>query len=167
MVLTPCPAIGETFALETHIHAGAAAALAPFALPFVAIPTCWMTLAPGFVRAGFPSPADDYTEKPLSLDDLVHARSPGVFFVRVEGESMRDAGIHTGDVLVVDRAAPLTNGAVVVARLDGDFYVKRFQRKNGQIWLCAENEMYPPLIITEGRDFEVCGIVTYIVCKPR
>lgn len=113
--------------------------------------------------AGFPSPADDYLEKQLDLHELLVEHPEATFFVRVEGDSMQGAGMYSGDILIVDRSLPAKYGKIVVALLDGEFTVKRLVQKNNQIYLVAENPHYPPLKITEESDFQVWGIVTYVI----
>ena len=114
------------------------------------------------VPAGFPSPADDYVEASLNLHDLVGADSPSCFFLRVSGESMVGAGIHDGDVLVVDKAAEPTSGAVVVASVDGELTVKRFVRRGRRASLLAANPDYPPIVLADGQDLVVWGVVTHV-----
>jgi DNA polymerase V len=115
------------------------------------------------VQAGFPSPADDYIEKELDLNELMVGRPAATFFVRVEGDSMKDALIQSGDILVVDRSLEPCNGKIVIAVYRGEFTVKRFQRDASGIWLVPENPAYPRLRVEEGSDFEVWGVVTYVI----
>lgn len=115
------------------------------------------------VTAGFPSPADDYIEKPLDLNDLVVKHPHATFYVRVEGDSMRDAGIASGDILVVDRALAPTHGKVVVALIEGEFTVKQIHIRDGVVTLMPANAAYAPIVIKEGSDFQVWGVVTYVI----
>jgi DNA polymerase V len=115
------------------------------------------------IPAGFPSPATDYLDDGLDINDLVIRHPAATFFVRVEGESMIGAGIHPGDTLVVDRAERPTDRAVVVAILNGAFTVKRMCRREGQIVLTSENEQMPPIQLSAEMDFEVWGVVTYVI----
>ena len=117
------------------------------------------------VAAGFPSPAEDYIEKPLDLNDLVVQHPHATFYVRVQGDSMRDAGIHSGDILVVDRAITPTHGKVVVALIEGEFTVKQIHMQAGAITLVPANKSYAPIPIQEGSDFQVWGVVTYVIHK--
>ena len=123
------------------------------------------------VPAGFPSPADDYVEASLNLHDLVGAGSPSCFFLRVSGESMVGAGIHDGDVLVVDRAVEPASGAVVVASVDGELTVKRFSvrtvRGRKRAVLLAANPDYPAIEVGEGPDLVVWGVVTHSLRDHR
>jgi DNA polymerase V len=115
------------------------------------------------VSAGFPSPAEDYIEGKLDLNQHLIKNPVATFFVRVTGNSMIDAGIHSGDLLVVDRSIEPKDGKVVIAVVDGELLVKRLKLKNGQVSLVAENPDYPPLILQEGMSFEVWGVVTSVI----
>ena len=117
------------------------------------------------VQAGFPSPAEDYIENHLDLNGLVVQRPAATFFVRVEGESMADANIHSGDILVVDRSIQASNGKIVVAIINGEFTVKRFILKNGGAYLLPENPKFPVIKVEAGADFQVWGVVTYVIHK--
>lgn len=118
------------------------------------------------IPAGFPSPADDYLEPSLNLHELMIKHPAATFFVKVVGDSMRGAGIHSGDILVVDRSLEPQEGKIVVAVVNGEFTVKRMGREaNGQILLLAENPAYPPIRISEESNFQVWGVVTYAIHK--
>jgi len=119
------------------------------------------------IQAGFPSPADDYVEKQLDLNELVVKNQPATFFVRVEGESMRDAGILSGDILVVDRSLTPTSGKIVVAIMNGEFTVKRIEMTAKGISLIPENKSFPTIDIPPESDFQVWGVVTYIIHKAQ
>jgi DNA polymerase V len=119
------------------------------------------------VHAGFPSPADDYAEHTLHLDSLVIQHPAASFYVKVSGDSMRDAGISEGDILVVDQALEATHNTVIVAMLNGEFTIKRLSLHNGQITLAPANPRYHPILITEGMDFQVWGVVTYCIRRVR
>lgn len=114
------------------------------------------------VPAGFPSPAEDYIEGGIDLNrDLV--RHPFyTFYVRVDGDSM-EPRIHAGALLVVDRMAEANDGDIVVARVGGDFFVKRLRMEGGRILLISDNSSYSPIEITEGMDFEVWGRVMHSI----
>lgn len=113
------------------------------------------------VPAGWPSPADDYIETALDLNEALIRHPESTFFVRVEGDSMRGAGIHSDDVLIVDRAEEPRNGSVVVAALDGELTVKRMRREAGELWLVAENDAYPPVRVT--TELVIWGVVHHVV----
>lgn len=119
------------------------------------------------LHAGFPSPADDYAEHGLSLDSLVVQHPEATFYVRVAGDSMRDAGICANDILVVDRALPATHNAIIVARIEGEFTVKRLYLKEDVIALLPANSRYRPIDLTEEMDFQVWGVATYCIHKLR
>ncbi|MDZ7642174.1 MAG: translesion error-prone DNA polymerase V autoproteolytic subunit [Desulfurivibrio sp.] len=115
------------------------------------------------VSAGFPSPAEDYIEGRLDLNQLMVAHPAATFFVRVAGDSMINAGIHHDDILVVDRSLEAVNGKVVIAVLNGELTVKRLVQKNGTARLLAENPNYPPLELTEESACEIWGVVTFVI----
>jgi len=117
------------------------------------------------VQAGFPSPAENDLDKTLDLNELLIAHPAATFFVRVAGESMRNAGIFSGDILVVDRSLEAVDNKIVLAIVDGEFTVKRLKICEGRISLVPENPAYPILEIKQGSDFQVWGIVTYVIHK--
>lgn len=112
------------------------------------------------VPAGFPSPAEDYVEGRLDLNRHIIKHPMATFYVRVSGDSMIDAGIHPGSILVVDRAVEVDDGDIVIARINDELCVKRLRIQEGKIWLTPENQSYQPIEITEEMDFEVWGKVT-------
>jgi DNA polymerase V len=122
-------------------------------------------LAP--VQAGFPSPADDFVDKKLDLNELLIAHPSATFFVRVEGHSMKDAQIYDGDVLIVDRSLQAESGSIAVAIINGEFTVKRVLKKKDRLFLVAENPAFSPLEISPEMDFQIWGIVTYVIHKVR
>ncbi len=115
------------------------------------------------IPAGFPSPADDYVDKGLDLNELLVRHPAATFFVRVSGDSMVGAGIHSGDVLVVDRAENARDRSVVIAALNGELTVKRFVREGGRVYLVSENPAYAPLEVTGEVGFEVWGVVVHVI----
>ena len=116
------------------------------------------------VAAGFPSPADDYIENKLDLNELVD-HPEATFYVRVTGYSMVNAQLSPGDLLMVDRAVKPKHDSVVLAVLDGEFTVKRLQKRGGRIFLVPENPSYKEIEITPETDFTVWGVVTYAIRK--
>ena len=122
---------------------------------------CLLFLVP--VSAGYPSPADDYLDGSLDLNQHLIKHPTATFFVRVAGESMREAGIHSGDVLIVDRALTPGEGSVIIAIVNAELTVKRLSKRQGKLLLMPENQQYPPLPITEMTAFEVWGVVTYVI----
>jgi DNA polymerase V len=117
------------------------------------------------VEAGFPSPADDHLERSVDLNEELIRNKESTYCVRVQGESMRDAGIHAGDVLVVDRSITPSDKQIVVAMLDGDFTVKRFRKYGEKVLLEPANANFPTIQIGENQEFMIWGVVTYIIHK--
>lgn len=115
------------------------------------------------VSAGFPSPAEDYIDGRLDLNRHLIKHPAATFFVRVAGDSMTGAGIHQGDILVVDRAIEPADKSVVIAVLDGELTVKRICIKDGKLWLVADNCDYQPLEVKEEQAFEIWGVVTHVI----
>jgi DNA polymerase V len=111
------------------------------------------------VPAGFPSPADDYLDRPLDFNELLIAHPAATFAVRIIGDSMTGAGIFPGDIAVVDRAVTATDGRVILAVLDGEFTVKRYRKKGNVAWLEAANDAYDDIPLTADRDFQVWGVI--------
>ena len=114
------------------------------------------------VSAGFPSPAQDYVEQRLDLNQLCVKRPAATYFVRVEGDSMIDAGIYPDDLLVVDRSVTALHGDIVIASLNGEFTVKVLEREP-VVRLVPRNCRYNPIVINEGDDFEIFGVVTNVI----
>lgn len=115
------------------------------------------------VKAGFPSPADDYVEARLDLNEHLIKHPSATFFVRASGDSMMNAGIHPGDILVVDRSIEASHGRIVIAAIDGELTVKRLHRQRGEIQLLAENPLYAPIYIREEADLVIWGVVTNVI----
>ncbi len=114
------------------------------------------------VSAGFPSPADDYLEGQLDLNQYLIKHPVATFFVRVAGDSMIGSDIHPGDLLIVDRSLEARDGRVVIAVVNGELLVKRL-RRGECVYFVADNPNYPSLLITEAMDFQVWGVVTNVV----
>lgn len=112
------------------------------------------------VQAGFPSPAEQYIESPLDLNELLVAKPAATFFVKAEGDSMEDAGIRSGDLLVVDRSREPEDGDIVIAAVNGEFTVKYYRLKNGVPILLPGNPKYPTLEFQEGMELNIFGVVT-------
>ena len=115
------------------------------------------------VSAGFPSPADDYLEGSLDLNTHLVREPNATFFVRANGESMIGAGIHDGDLLVVDRSARVSDGKVVIVALNGELTVKRFRKEKGKSWLMPENSKFQPILLREEDDTHLWGVVTSVI----
>ena len=115
------------------------------------------------IPAGFPSPADDFLEKPLDLNEHLIRRPASTFFVRVQGESMTGAGLFPGSILIVDRSVKPRQDSIVVAILDGEFTVKRIRREAGQFILYPDNPQFQPIMIKSGQEFAVWGVVIHAI----
>jgi DNA polymerase V len=122
-----------------------------------------LPLFTGKVAAGFPSPADDYVDKTLDLNELLVQKPAATFFVRAQGESMLGAGIHPNDILVVDRSLEAVPGKIVICALNGELTVKRLARDNGQWQLKAENPAYADIAVHEDIDMVIWGVVTNVI----
>lgn len=109
---------------------------------------------------GFPSPAEQYIESPLDLNELLVKKAAATFFVRASGESMTGAGIRSGDILVVDRSLEVTDGAIVIAAVDNEFTVKFFRRDARGVRLEAANPAFRPICFSEGMELRIFGVVT-------
>jgi DNA polymerase V len=120
-----------------------------------------------YISAGFPPPADDYKEVELDVNELVIRHPEATFYVRVSGDSMEQAAICDGDVLVVDRAVEARHNDVIVALVNGEFAIKRLHTHGDALYLVPENPLYQPLEITEAMDFRVWGVVTYCIHRVR
>lgn len=114
----------------------------------------------GHVRAGFPSPAQDFAIHRLDLTALLVTHPQATYLLRVAGTSMRDAGIDDGDTLVVDRALKPQHGHVVVAVVDGDFTVKHLHLRAGRLSLKAANPTFADIVPKDGQTVEVWGVVS-------
>lgn len=117
----------------------------------------------GKVSAGFPSPADDYIEKTLDLNELLIQKPAATFFVRAQGLSMIEAGIHPNDILIVDRSIEPESGKIVICALNGELTVKRLELDNGQWKLKAENPDYPDIAIYDELELVIWGVVTNVI----
>jgi DNA polymerase V len=117
------------------------------------------------VQAGFPSPADDHIEKNLDLNQLLIQQPAATFFVRVQGKSMEEAKIYDGDLLVVDRSEKVSDGKIIIAILNGEFTVKRISIKGKKVSLIPEHPDFAPIVVTPESDFQVWGVVTYVIHK--
>lgn len=115
------------------------------------------------VKAGFPSPADDYLDKKLDLNEHLIQHPSATFFVKVKGDSMVRAGIHSGDILIVDRSLEPKDKKIVVAILNNEFTVKRVRKKAGKLFLVAENDGFPEIEVKEEMDFEIWGVVVHVI----
>ncbi|HQT27219.1 MAG TPA: translesion error-prone DNA polymerase V autoproteolytic subunit [Burkholderiales bacterium] len=117
------------------------------------------------VPAGFPSPADDYVQDRVDLNEHLILHRDASFILRVSGWSMVGAGIHDGDELIVDRAIEPVDGHVVVAVIDGELTVKRLRKSGKAVRLVAENPEYPDIEFLEGEELVIWGVVTRVLHK--
>ena len=115
------------------------------------------------ISAGFPSPADDHIEKQLDLNEHLIKNPSSTFFLRVSGESMKNAGIFPNDILIVDRSLKPIDGKIVIAALDGELTVKRLRREKNILYLMPENPDYQPIKINEAQDLIIWGVVTNVI----
>lgn len=122
-----------------------------------------LPLADTQLSAGFPSPAENYFEESLDLNKFLIKHPAATFFVKVEGDSMIDAGIFPGDILIVDRAVEPYHDAIVVAVLNGEFTVKRIKKDKNRLFLMPENKDYAPIEINEETAFLIWGVAIYTI----
>ena len=119
------------------------------------------------VAAGFPSPADDFIEMEINLQDYIVKNKEATFCVKVEGTSMTKAGINSGDIMIVDRSLHPKHNDIVLAVIDGEFTVKRIAMNENSLYLMPENDNFSPIKITTAMNFQVWGIITHIIHKAR
>ena len=124
-----------------------------------------MYLAQEGISAGFPSPADDFKELRISIDQEVVRNEEATFYARVSGESMQGAGLDDGDLLVIDRSIEPQDNKIAVCFIDGSFTVKRLKVEVDCVYLMPENKNYEPIKVSEGDELLIWGIVTYVVKK--
>ncbi|QPK61433.1 translesion error-prone DNA polymerase V autoproteolytic subunit (plasmid) [Methylomonas sp. LL1] len=122
-----------------------------------------LPLFAGKVSAGFPSPAADHIEKNLDLNELLIQKPAATYFVRAQGESMLKAGIHSNDILIVDRSLEPVAGKIVICALNGEMTVKRLTFENEQWTLKAENPDYPDILLSDDLELVVWGVVTNVI----
>ena len=115
------------------------------------------------VSAGFPSPADDYTEENIDLNEHLISNPFSTFFLRVKGESMINAGIKDKDLIIVDKSLRAKPGNIVIAMIDGEFTIKRLSIKNDELYLKAENHNYPDFSFKNHIDVQIWGVVIYSI----
>jgi DNA polymerase V len=120
---------------------------------------------PDGVSAGFPSPAADFMETNIDLNAALSENPLATFYIRVNGNSMIDAGINDKDVLVVDRSLEPQNNKIAICCIDGEFTVKRIQVETDCLYLMPENSNYQPIKVTEENELIIWGIVTYVIKK--
>lgn len=126
-----------------------------------------LPMVTGSVRAGFPSPAEDFHVERLDLSSILITHPQATFFLRLRGDSMRDAGLFDGDLLVVNRALKPVHQDVVVGVVDGEFTCKSLWLKYGRIKLVAANPTYPEIVPKDGQTIEIWGVVTASIRRFR
>ena len=119
------------------------------------------------VAAGFPSPAADYEDKKISLDEYCIHNTAATYFMRVQGDSMRGLGIYDSDLVVVDRSLKAKTGDVVVAVLNDEFTIKTLWIQGRNITLAPANTDFPPIHVEENTRFEIWGVVTNVIHRLR
>lgn len=124
-----------------------------------------ISLEGGEVRAGFPSPAEDYSTTKLDLNRELIKNPASTFYARVSGLSMVDEGINEGDLLVIDKSIEPYDGCLAVCYIDGEFTLKRFEKHSSYALLVPANREFKPIKVTEDNDFCIWGVVTYIIKK--
>ena len=117
------------------------------------------------ISAGFPSPADDFKDARISLDRELVKNKEATFYARVSGDSMIEAGLEDGDLIVVDRSLQPENGKIAICLVDGDFTVKRIKKEKNKLYLIAENRKYKPIELGEENELIIWGIVEYVIKK--
>ena len=115
------------------------------------------------VSAGFPSPADDYTEENIDLNEHLISNPFSTFFLRVKGDSMINAGIKDKDLIIVDKSLIAKPGNIIIAMIDGEFTIKRLSIKNNELYLKAENNNYPDFRFKNHIDVQIWGVVIYSI----
>ncbi len=122
---------------------------------------------PGLIPAGFPSPAADYVQEEIDLNNFLKGNSSATFIIRVQGDSMIGAHITNNSLLIVDRSRKALHNSIVVASVNGEFTVKRLSLINKTVRLVPANPSYKPVLITEDTQFEVWGVVTNIIISTK
>ncbi|MDT8346163.1 MAG: translesion error-prone DNA polymerase V autoproteolytic subunit [Flavobacteriaceae bacterium] len=130
----------------------------PQALTEVEIP-----LVEGGISAGFPSPAQDFSEHSIDLNKALIQHPASTFYGRVTGDSMKDLGIEDGDLVIIDKSLSPKDGKIAVCFIDGEFTMKTIKIEKDCCWLMPANERYAPLRVDEDNDFIVWGIVTHVI----
>ena len=119
------------------------------------------------METGFPSPAADHLEKTLNLEDLVVYRPSATFYVRAEGEAMKQSGIHHGDILIVDRSIHPKEGNIVITSVNQEPVIRRLVRKGSRIFFISDDPRYEPITIYADTDWIVWGVVTHVIHRYR
>ncbi len=115
------------------------------------------------ISAGFPSPADDFLDTSIDLNKALIKNPDATFYGKVKGDSMKDVGIHDGDLLVIDKSLEPQNGKIAICYIDGEFTVKRIKIEKDCCWLVPANEKYQPIKVTQENEFIIWGIVINVI----
>lgn len=133
--------------------------------PAYKVPTYKLPLFLEPVKAGFPSPAETHMETTLDLNDYIIRHPAATFFVKVRGNSMTNAGIQSDDILVVDRSLPPYDGATIIAVVNSEMVVKRVIQMRNRLYILPDNPDCRPMEVTAEMNFQVWGVVTYVIHK--
>lgn len=121
----------------------------------------------GGICAGFPNPAGDYLEVAIDLNTELIRHPAATFFGRVVGNSLEEAGVTEGDVVIIDKSLQPEDGDMCVCFLDGEFTLKFIQHRKDEIWLIPANKAYPPIRVTQDNHFMIWGVVTYTIKRRK
>ncbi len=122
-----------------------------------------LPIATSGISAGFPSPALDFIDVSIDLNKHLIKHPSATFYGRVKGDSLKNAGISNGDLLIIDKSLEPMNGKIAVCFIDGEFTAKRIKILKKEVWLIPENENYQPIRVTEENDFLIWGVVTHVI----
>jgi DNA polymerase V len=122
-----------------------------------------LTVVESGISAGFPSPADDFLDNSIDLNKALIKNPNATFYGRVKGDSMKDVGIHHGDLLIIDKSLEPQDGKIAVCYIDGEFLVKKIKIEKDCCWLIAANENYLPIKVTSENEFIIWGIVVHVI----
>ena len=117
------------------------------------------------IKAGFPSPADDFIELSIDLNKEYIKNRDTTFYAKVKGDSMKNAGIFDGDLLIIDKSLEPQNNKIAICQIDGEFTVKRIKVTKEEVFLMPENKLFDPIKVTEENQLIIWGIVTYVIKK--
>jgi DNA polymerase V len=117
------------------------------------------------VSAGFPSPAEDYTEQRIDLNSILIKNPSSTFYAKVNGNSMKDAGVYDGDIVIIDKSLTPGHDSLLVCFIDGEFTLKKVRKVNDDLFLIPENPDFRPIKISPESDFRLWGVVTYTIHK--
>lgn len=126
-----------------------------------------LPIADDGIKAGFPSPAQDFMDLAIDLNKELVRHPASTFYGRVRGDSMQGAGVYDGDILIIDKSLEPQNGDMAVCFVDGEFTIKHIRIEKDVVWLIPANDHYKPIKVTEENDFLIWGIVTYSIKKQR